>query len=270
MSASDWMKMRTNLWDDPRVGRIADEADAGEAAVIGALYWLWATADEHSVDGLLADMTFRQIDRKTGVKGFAEAVAGIGWIAETPEGVQSVRFDEHNGKSAKRRASESVRKMSARDADKVRAGSGRDAHLEEEVEKERDQKQKPKQERGSPSGSRLPPDWQPSADDLDFAARERPDVDARAEAAKFADFWRGAAGAKGRKADWPATWRNWIRRADAPKGNARAGPAPQPVGKQVQGIMALEEMKRERLARSGNPGGTAAAGLLVAGPHPGG
>ena len=50
----------------------------------------------------------------------------------------------------------------------------------------------------------------------------------------------------------------------------RAGPAPQPVGKQVQGIMALEEMKRERLARSGNPGGTAAAGLLVAGPHPGG
>ena len=271
MSASDWMKMRTNLWDDPRVGRIADETDAGEAAVIGALYWLWATADEHSVDGLLADMTLRQIDRKTGVPGFAAAIAGIGWIVEATEGVQIVRFDEHNGKSAKRRAAESVRKMSARNADKEQTEGGRDAHLEVEVEKEIDQEQKPKQERGSPSGSRLPADWQPSADDLAFAARERPDVDAKAEAAKFIDHWRSAPGAKGRKSDWSATWRNWIRRADSPRGNARAGPpAPQPAGKQVQGIMALEEMKRERLARSGNPGGTAAAGLLVAGPHPGG
>ena len=28
----------------------------------------------------------------------------------------------------------------------------------------------------------------------------------------FRDHWRGAAGAKGVKADWPATWRNWCRR----------------------------------------------------------
>ena len=44
MIAADWMKMRTNLWDDPRVGAIADDAGTNEAAVIGALYWLWATA----------------------------------------------------------------------------------------------------------------------------------------------------------------------------------------------------------------------------------
>lgn len=29
--------------------------------------------------------------------------------------------------------------------------------------------------------------------------------------AKFVDYWRGVAGAKGRKADWTATWRNWCR-----------------------------------------------------------
>lgn len=29
--------------------------------------------------------------------------------------------------------------------------------------------------------------------------------------AKFCDHWRSAAGAKGRKTDWDATWRNWCR-----------------------------------------------------------
>jgi uncharacterized protein YdaU (DUF1376 family) len=85
-------------------------------------------------------------------------------------------------------------------------------------------KQEPKQER-SPTGSRLPPDWTPSDADASFAANERPDVDWRNEADKFRDYWHGVAGAKGRKADWPSTWRNWIRRAD---GNARAGPAAAP------------------------------------------
>lgn len=173
MSASDWMKMRTNLWDDPRVGRIVDETETGEAAIIGALYWLWAAADEHSVDGLLADMTFRQIDRKTGVKGFADAVARIGWIAESPEGVQIVRFDEHNGKSAKRRASESVRKMSARDADKTLQCSGRAAHLEEER-------------------------------DIETKAVKQKHV--QPAAARFADFWDAYPNKKG-KAEALRTWK---------------------------------------------------------------
>lgn len=131
--SSDWMKMRTNLWDDPRVGRIADDAGSGEAAVIGALYWLWAAADEHSVDGMLHGMTLRQIDRKTGVPGFAASVASIGWITETPDGVQIVRFDEHNGATAKRRAAESRRKMSSRAADNLRTGCGTDVDESGEV-----------------------------------------------------------------------------------------------------------------------------------------
>jgi hypothetical protein len=28
----------------------------------------------------------------------------------------------------------------------------------------------------------------------------------------FCDYWRGIPGAKGRKLDWVATWRNWMRR----------------------------------------------------------
>jgi hypothetical protein len=41
------------------------------------------------------------------------------------------------------------------------------------------------------------------------------------ETEKFMDYWRAVAGSKGVKLDWPATWRNWIRRGieDGPRGN---------------------------------------------------
>lgn len=75
-------------------------------------------------------------------------------------------------------------------------------------------------------GTRLPPDWKPSEEDLRWAKTARPEINPDTEAARFADYWHGAAGAKGVKADWPATWRNWIRRADPPRGS---GP-PRPSG----------------------------------------
>lgn len=125
--AGDWIKMRSNLWDDPRVARIVDATDTSEAAVVGALYWLWATADQHTEDGVLAGMSLRALDRKTGVQGFGAALVSVGWLEDGAEGVRVVRFEEHNGRSAKRRCSESVRKMSARDADKLQTQSGHES-----------------------------------------------------------------------------------------------------------------------------------------------
>lgn len=70
------------------------------------------------------------------------------------------------------------------------------------------------QPKASPRGSRLPDDWQPSSEDIGFAEREGfGPADTAREAERFRDFWHGKAGVAGRKADWPATWRNWIRRA---------------------------------------------------------
>lgn len=102
--AGEWIKVRTNLWDDPRIGQLCELTDRGEATVIGGLYWLWATADEHSADGLLNGMTTRTIDRKTGVTGLGAALVSIGWLTENADGVTVARFDEHNGTSAKQRA----------------------------------------------------------------------------------------------------------------------------------------------------------------------
>jgi hypothetical protein len=43
--------------------------------------------------------------------------------------------------------------------------------------------------------------------------------------ASFVDYWRGIPGAKGRKSDWPATWRTWCRRDNerTPRGSGQAG-----------------------------------------------
>ncbi|RJO72831.1 MAG: DUF1376 domain-containing protein [Myxococcales bacterium] len=62
-------------------------------------------------------------------------------------------------------------------------------------------------------GSRLPDGWQPSPELLAWANTECPIVDCVYETEKFTDFWRSQAGAKARKTDWDATWRNWMRKA---------------------------------------------------------
>lgn len=101
---SNWIKMRGNLWDDPRVAKICDDTGKREAEVIGGLYWLWSMADEQTDDGTLIGLSTATIDRKTGIKGFGESVVGIGWIEQLPDGLLITRFEEHNGASAKRRA----------------------------------------------------------------------------------------------------------------------------------------------------------------------
>jgi hypothetical protein len=41
-------------------------------------------------------------------------------------------------------------------------------------------------------------------------------------AERFADYWRAVPGAKGRKTDWLATWRNWVRNSRPGEGSAIA------------------------------------------------
>lgn len=65
------------------------------------------------------------------------------------------------------------------------------------------------------TASRLPADWSPTEADQDFCRRERPDLDCRSVADRFRDHWISKPGADGRKLDWSATWRNWVRRESA-------------------------------------------------------
>ena len=91
--------------------------------------------------------------------------------------------------------------------------------------------------------SRLAADWQPSEEDLLFCKNERPDLDAMKVATEFRDYWIAVAGEKGRKTDWAATWRNWVRRQRQEFG------ARKPNGKQAEWDAVMAEFVSQR----GNP-----------------
>ena len=116
--AGDWIKMRRSLLTDPRVVRISSALNADRFRTIGGLFSAWCLFDEQTPDGHLAGYTPEVFDQIVGINGLAVAMAAVGWLEIGPDYLQATAFCEHNGQSAKRRAQESVRKMSARDADK--------------------------------------------------------------------------------------------------------------------------------------------------------
>ncbi len=225
--AGDWIKMRSNLWDDPRVSKLCDLTQQTEAHVIGALYWLWSTADQHTEDGGMPGLTLRQIDRKTGLAGFGAALcdATVGWLRDDPQGVVIVRFEEHNGTSAKRRCVEAQRKangrkLSASDADTLPPEPGHAADekrrlAELEKEKSREEKEKNNTPAADASGAakpprasrKCPPSFEPT-DPQAWVDEHTPGLDWPRETAKFRDHTF-----KNAISDWSGTWRNWMRRA---------------------------------------------------------
>lgn len=107
-------------------------------------------------------------------------------------------------------------------------------------------------------GSRLPQDWR-AEDDLRFFAASQglTDREIALEEEKFRDYWHAVAGQKGSKADWPATWRNWIRNRRIENGTPQ-----QKLTKSQRldialdkGLAAIEERER-------------AAALAIEGPDP--
>ena len=63
--------------------------------------------------------------------------------------------------------------------------------------------------------SRLPDDWRPDREYLEAAKLINPDLTQEwfvQVAHKFKDYWIAKAGKDATKADWLATWRNWVRR----------------------------------------------------------
>ena len=69
----------------------------------------------------------------------------------------------------------------------------------------------------SPIGTRLsvqalPEDWEA------YCREKRPDLDPAGTFESFRDYWVAKPGKDGRKADWPATWRRWVRETRAVAG----------------------------------------------------
>lgn len=93
-----------------------------------------------------------------------------------------------------------------------RHGDG-EVTVQKESEKEREIQREQSQEQVRSRGSRLPTNWTLPPEWRVWAQQERPDLNIDREAASFADYWHAKAGKDGCKADWQATWRNWVRNA---------------------------------------------------------
>src|SRR5690606_13160625 len=62
---------------------------------------------------------------------------------------------------------------------------------------------------GRRTATRIPEDFELTPERRAIAETEQ--LDPERTFAKFVDYWRSASGARARKHDWEATWRNWCR-----------------------------------------------------------
>ena len=97
-------------------------------------------------------------------------------------------------------------------------------------------------------GARLPEGWRPPDDLIAWAMTEAPGIDIQRVIDSFTDYWRAQPGAKGRKSDWPATFRNWVRRE-----NERSGKGARGGGAHETPVQRAERKEREALGLGPGP-----------------
>jgi hypothetical protein len=208
--AGDWIKMRLDLQTHPKIVRILSATKADKFRVIGGLHAVWSVFDTHSTDGTLPGYTPDTLDHIIGWIGFSEAMILVGWLTfEGPETLILPSFDEHNGKSGKRRAEDQRRKRDDRkNPQSVQIECGQIA----DKKRTREEKRREENTKPSASGSRLPQDWRPSEEDIEYFRKQCPERRIAPIAENFYDYWTAKPGAAGRKLDWSATWRTWVRK----------------------------------------------------------
>jgi hypothetical protein len=116
--AKTWIKMRTDLIDDPAVICMADALNQDLFFVIGRLQVVWSWFDEQSRDGHAHGVTQAWLNTKTVCDGFAQAMCKVGWLLVTESGISLPNFERHNGNSAKVRALGTGRQQAKRSVSK--------------------------------------------------------------------------------------------------------------------------------------------------------
>ena len=230
--AGEWLKLECSTPDKPEVFAITarmgwDDPDL----TVGKLFRIWRWFDQQTVNGNADGVTCALLDRIAGATGFAQAMIDVAWLTETGAGLMLPNFEKHNGATAKGRAQTAKRVANHRsdapsnttcNAENVTPALARE-------EKKREEKKLTTKERSraeaTTTASRLPADWAASAEDIEFCKTERPELIPAQTEQRFRDYWIAQPGVKGRKADWPATWRNWVRNERAQHGAVAGRPA---------------------------------------------
>lgn len=140
--AASWIKMRTDLLNDPRVIEMARNMRVGRQHVIGCLYLLWSLADEYavprecppvdmstlstgdtggtcprmspsmspSIEGHLAHYHSEDLDRVIEQPGFTAALVAINWLVIHTDGIGFPDWEKYHASSSKTRDYETRKK----------------------------------------------------------------------------------------------------------------------------------------------------------------
>jgi len=79
--SGEWIKMQTDLSEDPIVIAIAARLHIDEFSVVGRLHRIWSWADRHLEDGLALGITPDWIDQFVRLEGFSNALLDVGWLS---------------------------------------------------------------------------------------------------------------------------------------------------------------------------------------------
>jgi hypothetical protein len=95
-------------------------------------------------------------------------------------------------------------------------------------------------------GTRIPDDFTLTDEMRNWGREKYPNVNGEEQTAAFIDYWKSVPGTKGRKVDWNATWRTWIRRAaeHTPRTNGHA-----PAGRRPADDLGSDAHMERYLAR---------------------
>lgn len=113
--AGDWLKCNFDLWDHRCVQGIAHALSLDADTVVGKLMRIWAWAQKQTANGRVEPCTVAIVDASARQEGFARAMESVGWLEVGDGWVRFLRWEKHNGNSAKRRLKESSRKAEYRE-----------------------------------------------------------------------------------------------------------------------------------------------------------
>lgn len=181
-----WIKLRTDLLNDPAVYKLAAELKTDRFSVVGRLTAFWGWADQHAVDGVVDGATSHVVDDVVSLPGFADALQRVKWLVIEADSVVIPNHDRHNGANAKERALKTERQSKWRkgkEDQQVAAAQQVDGKPKKNVdapvdgapstreEKRREEKKPPKAPQGAQSVEL--PDWMPVDAWDEFVAMRR-------------------------------------------------------------------------------------------------
>jgi hypothetical protein len=219
---------------------------------------LWCFAGRYHTDGFISDDVWKETGpaadrRKLVDRGLAEKTGG-GWQMHDYTGYQRSKgeieeLSARRSESGKRAAA--ARWGSDRDAkshadgtdDAMRSACDPMPEAVAEAEAYKERPPPPPPASVPPGGPKrpatatsLPPGFTVTPDMVTWARANAPHVDGKRETEQFTDYWNSASGAKARKVDWEATWRNWMRKAEDDAGRQPNGSSRQSRTEEVAGI----------------------------------